>query len=75
MSEELHQRIGELENRNKILASATKQWEHLQKIYLESHATLLQSEGFVKAIKDRMERALTAGDIAWWDWEYSTGNI
>jgi len=75
MSEELHQRIKELENRNRILTSATEQWNHLQKIYLESHGKLQESESFLKDIKTRMERALTAADMAWWDWEYKTGAI
>ncbi len=75
MSEELHQRIRELENSNKILLSATRQWDHLQKMYLESHGKLHESESFLKEIKERMERALSAGDLAWWDWEYKTGNI
>lgn len=75
MSEELHQRIKALENRNQILESATGQWDHLQKIYLESQCKLQESEAFLKEIKERMERALTAGDLAWWDWEYKTGKI
>lgn len=75
MSEELHQRIKELENRNKILASATEQWDHLQRLYLESHGKLQVSEALLKEIRDRMERALIAGNLAWWDWEYKTGKI
>jgi len=75
MSEALNQRIRDLEYRNKVLESATQQWDHQQKVYLESHSRLQQSESVLNEIKTRMERALTAGDLAWWDWEYKTGAI
>jgi len=75
MSEELHQRIKELEHRNKILVSAAGQWDHLQKMYLDSHGKLHQRESFLQEIKERMEKALSAGDLAWWDWEYKSGKI
>ncbi|TSA26684.1 MAG: response regulator [Bacteroidetes bacterium] len=75
MSEELHQRIKELENRNKVLTTATEQWEQLQKMFLDSQATLKKNEHDLREINERMERALNAGDLAWWDWEYKTGAI
>ncbi|MBE0648405.1 MAG: response regulator [Bacteroidales bacterium] len=75
MSEELHKRIKELENRNQILDSAARQWDHVHKMFLESHGKLSRSESFLKKIKERMEWALSAGDLAWWDWEYKSGMI
>lgn len=75
MSEELTSRIRELEERNKILASATEQWDHLQQIYLDAHDKLQKSEAFHRKTKERIERAMKAGDLAWWDWNYQTDVI
>ncbi|MBN1198089.1 MAG: response regulator [Bacteroidales bacterium] len=75
MSEELKRTIRELEERNKILTSATEQWDHLQQIYLDAHARLQRSEAFNREIRERMEAAMKAGDLAWWDWNYKTGVI
>ncbi|MFH0759887.1 MAG: response regulator [Bacteroidota bacterium] len=75
MSEELEKRIGELETEKKILKSAAEQWDHIQRMFLESYEKLRNSEGMLKELKERMERALTAGDLAWWDWEYKTGTL
>lgn len=75
MSEELDNRITELESENRILKSATMQWDHVQKTLLESYEKMRESEGLLRQLRERMERALTSGDLAWWDWEYQTGML
>jgi len=75
MSEELNKRIRELEERISLLSSATEQWDHLQQIYLDSHARLQESEASCREIKERLERAMRAGNLAWWDWDNKTDVI
>lgn len=75
MSEELNKRIRELEEKISVLSSATEQWDHLQQIYLDSHARLRESEASCREIKERLERAIKAGNLAWWDWNHKTDTI
>jgi len=75
MSEELQKRIEELEKENKVLRSATQQWEHIQRLYQGSNEKLQQIERRLSEANERMELALDAGNLAWWDWEYKTGKV
>jgi len=75
MSEELQRRIEELVKENKILKSATRQWENIQRLYQESNDKLLQIERRLSEANERMELALNAGNLAWWDWDYKTGKV
>lgn len=75
MSEELQKRIEDLEKENMILKSATQQWEQIQRLYQESNEKLQQIERKLSESNNRMELALNAGGLAWWDWEYKTGKI
>ncbi|MEI7500406.1 MAG: response regulator [Bacteroidota bacterium] len=75
MSEENLQKIQKLEKENKVMRLASQQWEHLQKIYKESNEKLQQLERELSAAQERTERALFGGDLAWWDWNYSTGKV
>ncbi len=75
MSEELIQRIKELEKENKKLRLATQQWDHLQKVYRESNDQLQMKEQQVSEENLRVGRALTGGDLAWWEWNYLTGRV
>jgi two-component system sensor histidine kinase/response regulator len=75
MSEELLKKIQELEKVNKVMRLASQQWEHLQKVYKESNDRLQQLERELSASNERTDRALFGGDLAWWDWNYSTGKV
>jgi PAS domain S-box-containing protein len=75
MSESLQKKIIALEKENKILKSASLQWEQIQRLYQESNEKLRQIERSLSELNERMELALTAGNLAWWDWEYKTGRI
>jgi len=75
MSEELQKRLEELEKENRVLKSATRQWDHLQRLYQESNEKLQQIERRLSEVNERMELALNAGNLAWWDWEYKTGKV
>ncbi|MEI6455758.1 MAG: response regulator [bacterium] len=75
MSEPSQKKIEELEKENKILKSASLQWEQIQRLYKESNEKLQLIERSLTELNERMELALTAGNLAWWDWEYKTGKI
>lgn len=75
MSHDTDQQVRELENRIKILSAATGQWERVQKMLLDSRECLQESENLLRGINERMERAFSAGDLAWWDWEFKSGIV
>ena len=75
MSEELLKKIQKLESENNMVRLASQQWEHLQKVYLESIERLQLIEKKLSSSHDRTDRAVFGGDIAWWDWDYKTGHV
>ena len=75
MSEELLSKIQKLELENKLVRLASQQWEHLQKVYQESIDRLQLIERELSSSHERTDRALFGGDLAWWDWDYKTGNV
>jgi PAS domain S-box-containing protein len=75
MSEELQRKIDELERENKKVRLASQQWDHLQKVYQESIERLQLIERELSSSHERTGRALFGGDLAWWDWNYKTGQV
>ncbi|MFZ4521854.1 MAG: response regulator [Bacteroidales bacterium] len=75
MSDELLNKIQNLERENNKVRLAAQQWEHLQKVYQESVDRLQEKERELTAAHERTSRALFGGDLAWWDWEYKTGKM
>ena len=75
MKEETELRIQELELENKKLRQVSQHWDHLQKIYEESNAKLKKLEQEVSIENLRIGKALQGGDVAWWDWDYSSGKM
>ena len=75
MSEELQKKIQNLEHEIKVVRLASQQWEHLQKVYLESIERLQVKERELSSSHERTSRALFGGDLAWWDWDYQSGLV
>ncbi len=75
MSEELLQKIQDLESENKMVRLASQQWDHLQKVYQESIDRLKKVEHELSLAHERTTLALFGGDLAWWDWDYKTGQM
>jgi PAS domain S-box-containing protein len=75
MSEELLKKIEVLELENKAVRLASQQWEHLQKVYQESVDRLQKKVSELSESHAQSSRALFGGDLAWWDWDYKTGNM
>jgi len=67
--------VKRLTEENRVLRMATEQWEHQQKMLLDSNERLNALGIEMRGIRERIERSLTAGDLAWWDWDYSTGRM
>lgn len=75
MSEELLKKIEVLELESKSVRLASQQWEHLQKVYQESVDCLQKKVTELSDSHAQSSRALFGGDLAWWDWDYKTGNM
>jgi len=75
MSDELKVKMEQLEHENKVVRLAAQQWEHLQQVYRQSIERLQLVERELSFSQERMSRALFGGDLAWWDWDYNTGQI
>jgi PAS domain S-box-containing protein len=75
MSKELLKKIADLEQEIKVVRLASQQWEHIQKVYQESLERLKLLERELTITQERTNRALFGGDLAWWDWDYKSGNV
>ncbi len=75
MNEEMELRIKALELENKKLKLASQQWGQLQKIYQESNEKLKQLEQELAVENMRIGKALQGGEVIWWDFDCSSGNL
>lgn len=67
--------VTELENRIQILESATRKWDEIHRMLLESQKILSAKYDQVQQTRERMEQAMKAGDLAWWDWMVESGGM
>ncbi len=75
MSEDKQEKIQQLEKENKTIRLASQQWDHLQKVYQESFDRLQLVERELSDSHEKVNRALYGGDLAWWEWDYKTGQV
>ena len=75
MSEELHQKIKELESENQKLRLATQQWDRIFNVYKEANEKLQQLEQSLSTVNAHIEQALKAGGLSWWSWDHVTGKL
>ncbi|MCX6276752.1 MAG: response regulator [Bacteroidetes bacterium] len=75
MSEELKQRVTELEKENKKLRFASQQWELLEKTYRKSNEELGDLQMKLAKLQEQTDHALFGGDLAWWEWDYRSGKV
>jgi two-component system, sensor histidine kinase and response regulator len=75
MSENLKQRIEQLESELKVVRLASMQWEEIQRIYQKSNDRLQQIYNDLNLVNERLVMAFEASGLAWWDWDYKSGKM
>ncbi|MCK9204483.1 MAG: response regulator [Bacteroidales bacterium] len=75
MSEELQNRILELESENQKLRVATQQWDRILSVYKDSNEKLQQLEQTASTVCKKIQQSMEAGNITWWEWDYKTGKV
>jgi|APCry1669189101_1035198.scaffolds.fasta_scaffold00025_28 two-component system, sensor histidine kinase and response regulator len=75
MSEDLKQRIQQLESELKVVRLASMQWEEIQRTYQKSNDRLQQIYSDLNLANERLVLAFEASLLAWWDWDYKSGKL